>query len=254
MLGHTHFYATQVPNLRQNKTRRDETGRDGTGRDGTGRDETRRDETRRDGTGRDGTGRDETRRDGTGRDGTGREGRDGTGRDGTGRDGTGRDETRRDETRRDGTGRDGTGRNGTGRDEIKYVLCLSLGAAADLMFATHQFMDEYYIKPYCRAAPYFLGLLTGYVLHRNRCELELTKTFHTVSSAIATACCLAVIFGTTGFASDDASQSTSSFYISMNHVAFAYIGNVVLSYACAFLLHIGFEAPMMALERTVFKQ
>ncbi|KAK7478458.1 hypothetical protein BaRGS_00030304, partial [Batillaria attramentaria] len=52
---------------------------------------------------------------------------------------------------------------------------LPAGAAADLMFATHQFMDEYYIKPYCRAAPYFLGLLTGYVLHRNRCELELTK-------------------------------------------------------------------------------
>ncbi|KAK7462654.1 hypothetical protein BaRGS_00038305 [Batillaria attramentaria] len=203
-----------------------------------------------------------------------------------------------------------------------FVFFLHLGGGR------FDFMDEYYIKPYCRAAPYFLGLLTGYVLHRNRCELELTKFAYYklyrlefgTHQAIATACCLAVVFGTTGFASDDASQSTTSFYISMNHVvwgmgvawllfvcctnnaglanrlfsrrgwlipsrltycvflvhpvvimvyymsvrapfffskfniAFAYIGNVVLSYACAFLLHIGFEAPMMALERTVFKQ
>ena len=41
-------------------------------------------------------------------------------------------------------------------------------------FSSPSYVENYYVKPYCRAPPYFIGIMTGYILHRTRCELELS--------------------------------------------------------------------------------
>ena len=41
-------------------------------------------------------------------------------------------------------------------------------------FSSLSYMENYYTKPYCRAAPYFIGIMTGYFLHQTRCQLELS--------------------------------------------------------------------------------
>ncbi|KAL8612785.1 hypothetical protein ACOMHN_033455 [Nucella lapillus] len=75
------------------------------------------------------------------------------------------------------------------------------------------------MKPYCRAAPYVAGILTGYFLHHSRCRLSVRPLIKVVVWIIVIVSCFSVVFGTMAAANGvRVNQSTASLYFAMSHV------------------------------------
>lgn len=52
-----------------------------------------------------------------------------------------------------------------------------------------------YVKPWCRIAPYVVGIFTGYVLYKTECKVKMSKIINVLGWAISTAVALLVLYG-----------------------------------------------------------
>ncbi|XP_076436138.1 O-acyltransferase like protein-like [Babylonia areolata] len=89
-------------------------------------------------------------------------------------------------------------------------------------FSSAGYMGSYLVKPYCRASSYVVGILTGYCLHRTRCQLRIHPVVKVIVWIVAAISCGSLLFGTMAAANGaPVSQSTTSFYFAMSHVVWA---------------------------------
>ncbi|KAL3870699.1 hypothetical protein ACJMK2_038743 [Sinanodonta woodiana] len=57
------------------------------------------------------------------------------------------------------------------------------------------YFDKVYIKPYCRMGPYVIGLITGYVLYRTKCQVNINKVLNLLGWIVAASINIAVLYG-----------------------------------------------------------
>ncbi|KAL5012244.1 hypothetical protein ScPMuIL_010795 [Solemya velum] len=156
--------------------------------------------------------------------------------------------------------------------------------------------SEYYIMPYCRIGPYIIGIITGYILYRTKCQYKMKVYWNLLGWGAATILCTAVLYGTNDyFQGHPFSREVAALYnalhrpintflswsawvplsrltyctymvhlIVLNYNKFTarsvpyfndidavyhFLGTLVISLMCAFVLSIAFEAPMLGLEK-----
>ncbi|XP_069120101.1 O-acyltransferase like protein-like [Argopecten irradians] len=191
----------------------------------------------------------------------------------------------------------------------------------DMVSGSAEYMELYYIKPYCRMGPYIVGMLTGYFLHQKGLNVKINKYVNFFIWVVATVVACLIVYGIYDAANGDRVDvgvaalynSTSrtlwgacvswvifacatgnggfvntilswkpfiplgrltycAYLIHMlimmmnllslrEHVfasdtAFIYLflGYMIMSYMVAFVLSLAFEAPMMALEKVIFRR
>ncbi|XP_052092463.1 nose resistant to fluoxetine protein 6-like [Mytilus californianus] len=55
--------------------------------------------------------------------------------------------------------------------------------------------NKIYFRSYCRMGPYLVGMFTGYLLYRTRCNIRISKYWNLLGWGIATGVSLAVLYG-----------------------------------------------------------
>ncbi|KAK3088500.1 hypothetical protein FSP39_019900 [Pinctada imbricata] len=92
----------------------------------------------------------------------------------------------------------------------------SLGGGVDLTNQGKMF-DEYYMKPYGRMGPYIMGIITGYILYRRKCQCQM-KPFVAVSGwIVSTVVACLVLYGLRdAFNGHPLSVKMSVFYLTVH--------------------------------------
>ncbi|XP_053381296.1 nose resistant to fluoxetine protein 6-like [Mercenaria mercenaria] len=70
-----------------------------------------------------------------------------------------------------------------------------LGSNMILGDSSNEAFTLIYVKPWCRIAPYVVGLFTGYILYKTDCKVKMSKFVNMLGWAIATAFALLVLYG-----------------------------------------------------------
>ncbi|XP_035683589.1 nose resistant to fluoxetine protein 6-like [Branchiostoma floridae] len=187
-----------------------------------------------------------------------------------------------------------------------------------------EWMEHYYLKPWCRIGPYLVGMAVGWLMVRIKGSSVNRKTMMIVAPvgwAVATATALAVLYGLYGtYHGTVMTNSENAFYLSVHRavwgmalgwmvlacfygygglvntflswelwvplsrltycaylvhpmviyvafytrevtlhystltVIYFFLGNLVLSYGLAFLVSVTVEAPLLGLEKIVFRK
>ncbi|XP_054007203.1 nose resistant to fluoxetine protein 6-like [Hylaeus anthracinus] len=78
--------------------------------------------------------------------------------------------------------------------------------------------DELYDKPWLRAGPYFVGIITGYILFRTNCKLKLPLIAQTIGWLLSTGVMFLVVYG---LYPGNLTVATSSTYAALGHTAWA---------------------------------
>ncbi|CAG2236562.1 unnamed protein product [Mytilus edulis] len=55
--------------------------------------------------------------------------------------------------------------------------------------------NKIYFRSYCRMGPYLVGMFTGYLLYRTRCNIRMSKYFNLLGWGVATGVSMAVLYG-----------------------------------------------------------
>ncbi|KAL5012245.1 hypothetical protein ScPMuIL_010796 [Solemya velum] len=204
---------------------------------------------------------------------------------------------------------------GTGVISSQHNIVASpvLGASAYV-----DWLKYYYMVPYCRAGPYIIGIITGYLLRKNQCKAKIEWYWNALGWTVATACCMSTLYGLYGAAQGSPMDSVTAaiynalhrsvwafgvawlifscatghggiinsflswgafiplsrltycaylvhptvlsfygatkrnnfFYTDYDYV-YHFLGTLVISLLCAFVLSIAFEAPMLGLEKAL---
>ncbi|XP_003490859.3 nose resistant to fluoxetine protein 6 [Bombus impatiens] len=78
--------------------------------------------------------------------------------------------------------------------------------------------DELYDKPWLRAGPYFVGIITGYILFRTNCKLKLPLIVRVIGWVLSTAIMFSVVYG---LYPGNLTVPVSSVYAALGHTAWA---------------------------------
>ncbi|XP_003698910.1 nose resistant to fluoxetine protein 6-like [Apis florea] len=78
--------------------------------------------------------------------------------------------------------------------------------------------DELYDKPWLRAGPYFVGIITGYILFKTNCKLKLPLMARLVGWVLSTAIMFSVVYG---LYPGNLTVPLSSVYAALGHTAWA---------------------------------
>ncbi|KAF3422389.1 hypothetical protein E2986_09844 [Frieseomelitta varia] len=78
--------------------------------------------------------------------------------------------------------------------------------------------DELYDKPWLRAGPYFVGIITGYILFKTNCKLKLPLIARTIGWMLSTAIMFSVVYG---LYPGNLTVPISSAYAALGHTAWA---------------------------------
>ncbi|KOX80350.1 Nose resistant to fluoxetine protein 6 [Melipona quadrifasciata] len=78
--------------------------------------------------------------------------------------------------------------------------------------------DELYDKPWLRAGPYFVGIITGYILFKTNCNLKLPLIARTIGWVLSTAIMFSVVYG---LYPGNLTVPISSAYAALGHTAWA---------------------------------
>ncbi|XP_076160264.1 nose resistant to fluoxetine protein 6 [Ptiloglossa arizonensis] len=78
--------------------------------------------------------------------------------------------------------------------------------------------DELYDKPWLRAGPYFVGIITGYILFKTNCKLKLPLVARTIGWLLSTAVMFSVVYG---LYPGNLTVTVSSVYAALGHTAWA---------------------------------
>ncbi len=62
-------------------------------------------------------------------------------------------------------------------------------------YSFFEYFEELHVKPWVRASPYLVGILSGYFIHRFRKNLKISKAVVLAGWLISTAAALSIIFG-----------------------------------------------------------
>uniref|UniRef100_T1J952 Nose resistant-to-fluoxetine protein N-terminal domain-containing protein n=1 Tax=Strigamia maritima TaxID=126957 RepID=T1J952_STRMM len=98
------------------------------------------------------------------------------------------------------------------------VVCLFYRTFFRYLSVSAIIADEVYERPYCRIAPYIIGMICGYLLHRNKCELKLNKIVVSVGWLIAVVLSSVVMFGTYH---SEMNQGEQSLYLALSRSAWS---------------------------------
>ncbi|CAL7947909.1 unnamed protein product [Xylocopa violacea] len=78
--------------------------------------------------------------------------------------------------------------------------------------------DELYDKPWLRAGPYFVGIVTGYILFKTNCKLKLPLAARTIGWILSTAIMFSLVYG---LYPGNLTVPISSAYAALGHTAWA---------------------------------
>ncbi|KAG9433383.1 nose resistant to fluoxetine protein 6 isoform X1 [Apis mellifera carnica] len=78
--------------------------------------------------------------------------------------------------------------------------------------------DELYDKPWLRAGPYFVGIITGYILFKTNCKLKLPLIARLIGWALSTGIMFSVVYG---LYPGNLTVPLSSVYAALGHTAWA---------------------------------
>ncbi|XP_066294089.1 nose resistant to fluoxetine protein 6-like [Branchiostoma lanceolatum] len=205
------------------------------------------------------------------------------------------------------------------------LICLHDKLSPNLLGMSQPgWMEDYYVKPWCRIGPYLVGMTVGWLMVRIKGASAYRKTMTIVAPigwAVSTAAALAVLYGLYGtYHGTVMTNSESAFYLTVHRtvwalalgwlvlacfygyggavntflswdffvplsrltycaylvhpmiiymafydrevtlhyttlmVIYSFVGNLVLSYGLAFLVSVTVEAPLLGLEKIVFRK
>ncbi|XP_043254228.1 nose resistant to fluoxetine protein 6-like [Colletes gigas] len=78
--------------------------------------------------------------------------------------------------------------------------------------------DELYDKPWLRAGPYFVGIITGYILFKTNCKLKLPLIARTIGWLLSGGVMFSVVYG---LYPGNLTVGLSSVYVALGHTAWA---------------------------------
>ncbi|XP_026670545.1 nose resistant to fluoxetine protein 6-like [Ceratina calcarata] len=78
--------------------------------------------------------------------------------------------------------------------------------------------DELYDKPWMRAGPYFVGIITGYILFKTNCKLKLPLVVRAIGWVVSTAIMFSLVYG---LYPGNLTVMVSSVYAALGHTAWA---------------------------------
>ncbi|XP_003699901.1 nose resistant to fluoxetine protein 6 isoform X2 [Megachile rotundata] len=78
--------------------------------------------------------------------------------------------------------------------------------------------DELYDKPWLRAGPYFVGVITGYILFKTNCKLKLPVIARLIGWILSTAVMFSLVYG---LYPGNLTVTVSSVYVALGHTAWA---------------------------------
>ncbi|CAK9821800.1 Nose resistant to fluoxetine protein 6 [Anthophora retusa] len=89
--------------------------------------------------------------------------------------------------------------------------------------------DELYDKPWLRAGPYFVGIITGYILFKTNCKLKLPLVTRTIGWILSSVIMFSVVYG---LYPGNLTVPVSSVYAALGHTAWAISVSFIVIQCC----------------------
>ncbi|XP_076292737.1 nose resistant to fluoxetine protein 6 [Lasioglossum baleicum] len=89
--------------------------------------------------------------------------------------------------------------------------------------------DKLYDKPWMRAGPYFIGIITGYILFKTNCKLKLPLAARAIGWLISTGVMFSVVYG---LYPGNLTVTVSSVYAALGHTAWAMSVSFIVIQCC----------------------
>ncbi|KAL5011613.1 hypothetical protein ScPMuIL_010164 [Solemya velum] len=86
----------------------------------------------------------------------------------------------------------------TGVISWKNNLATSMVIEGMQMRESAEYYDLYYVKPWCRMGPFIVGIITGYILHKTNCKINIRWYWNTLGWLLAIGSGLTVLYGLHG--------------------------------------------------------
>ena len=107
--------------------------------------------------------------------------------------------------------------------------------ANTLLPGTERESDDIYVKPYCRAAPYIVGLVLGFILFKKvqvKVHWLLNLMVYSIMWVIAAGCCFSVVYGLyNSFHGHTLTEAQNVAYLMFGRCAWA-VGLALIVFAC----------------------
>nr|XP_033322023.1 nose resistant to fluoxetine protein 6-like [Megalopta genalis] len=89
--------------------------------------------------------------------------------------------------------------------------------------------DELYDKPWMRAGPYFVGIITGYILFKTNCKLKLPLAARAIGWLISSGVMFSLVYG---LYPGNLTVTVSSVYAALGHTAWAVAVSFIVIQCC----------------------
>ncbi|XP_076233140.1 nose resistant to fluoxetine protein 6 [Calliopsis andreniformis] len=89
--------------------------------------------------------------------------------------------------------------------------------------------DELYDKPWLRAGPYFVGIITGYILFKTNCKLRLPLIVRAIGWLLSSVLMFSLVYG---LYPGDLTVAVSSVYAALGHTAWAVAVSFMVIQCC----------------------
>ncbi|XP_078045427.1 nose resistant to fluoxetine protein 6 [Augochlora pura] len=89
--------------------------------------------------------------------------------------------------------------------------------------------DELYDKPWMRAGPYFVGIITGYILFKTKCKLKLPLAARAIGWLISSGVMFSLVYG---LYPGNLTVTVSSVYAALGHTAWAVAVSFIVIQCC----------------------
>ncbi|XP_031840706.1 nose resistant to fluoxetine protein 6 [Nomia melanderi] len=89
--------------------------------------------------------------------------------------------------------------------------------------------DELYDKPWMRAGPYFVGIITGYILFKTNCKLKLPLVARTIGWLVSSGMMFSLVYG---LYPGNLTVTVSSVYAALGHTAWAMAVSFIVIQCC----------------------